>query len=315
MVPSHVGSPLHVIAVCSNPAQYASRYRLFREFAARMAEQPVEFYAVEMAFGARPFEVTEAGNPRHVRVRSSTELWHKENLIQLGLRALPLDWKYVAWVDADVSFLSPTWVKDTLDALQHYQVVQLWQDTLDMGPKGEVVQHHRSFCWHHVNGTQRKPTGGYGYGSPSFWHPGFAWAARREALDGLGGLMVLPAVLGSADHHMALALINEAEDSMPGGIHPNYRQLVLEWQEQAQSVIKSNIGYVPGTLVHHWHGKKKDRRYQDRWQILVRHQFDPLRDVRLDSSGLMTLAPNRTKLRDDIRAYFRARNEDSIDLE
>jgi hypothetical protein len=44
---------------------------------------------VELAFGNRPFEVTDPDNPRHVQVRSGHELWHKENLVNLGVARLP----------------------------------------------------------------------------------------------------------------------------------------------------------------------------------------------------------------------------------
>jgi hypothetical protein len=33
---------------------------------------------------------------------------------------LPNDWKYVAWVDADVNFTNPHWVRVTVQQLQHY---------------------------------------------------------------------------------------------------------------------------------------------------------------------------------------------------
>jgi hypothetical protein len=72
---------------------------------------------------------------------------------------------------------------------------------------------------------------------------------------------------------------------------------------------------MPGTIVHSWHGKKFDRRYQDRWKILVKHQFDPEFDLKLDSYGMYQFSGNKPGMEQDIRNYFKARNEDSIDLE
>lgn len=51
---------LHVISVVSNPVRYASRYRLYRDFQARMRAAGVTHHTVELLFGARPCEVTEA---------------------------------------------------------------------------------------------------------------------------------------------------------------------------------------------------------------------------------------------------------------
>jgi hypothetical protein len=92
-----------------------------------------------------------------------------------------------------------------------------------------------------------------------------------------------------------------------------YRNAVLAWQEQA-SRLNQNIGFVPGTIMHYWHGKKSTRGYFNRWEILARNQFDPVTDLRRDWQGLYQLAGNKPQLRDDLRAYFRSRQEDSIDM-
>ena len=56
----------------------------------------------------------------------------------------------------------------------------------------------------------------------------------------------------------------------------------------------------------------------DRWKILTENQFNPNTDIKRDWQGLFQLEDHgdmrSIKLRDDIRKYFRARNEDSIDL-
>ena len=93
-----------------------------------------------------------------------------------------------------------------------------------------------------------------------------------------------------------------------------YAEPIYLWQERAERVIQRNGGHVPGQLLHYWHGKKKDRRYKERWQILADHRFDPRRDIARDHQGLFRLAGGKPGLRDDLRRYFAARNEDSIDL-
>ncbi len=298
---------LHVIAVISNPVRYKSRYDLYEKFKAEMrAHSNVVLHTVEIAFGDRPFMVTKP-NKHVLQLRSYDEIWHKENMINLAVQRLPDDWEYVAWIDADVTFVNKTWVHDTLHALQHYMLVQPWQDALDMGPEGQVIQAHKSFCYMHSIGAPRKK----GY---TFFHPGFAWACRREAWDAVGGL-IDTAVLGAGDHHMALALIGSARESVPGKIAPSYLNKIMIWQDRAEKYIRRDIGAVPGTILHSWHGKKKDRKYVERWDILTRHNFDPDLDLKEDWQGLYQLTERSIGLRDDIRRYFRARNEDSVDTE
>lgn len=302
---------LHVIAVVSNPVRYSSRYRLYEEFAERMeAHDEVHLVTVEHAFGDRHHEVTQEEHPDHVRVRGSSELWHKENLINLGIRSLPRDWKYAAWIDADVEFYNKDWAQETLHQLQHYQVVQLFETAVDLGPRNNVVQLHHGFCSQHVKGAPRVLNAGpYGAGGKVFWHPGFAWACKREWYENVGGLIDW-GVLGAGDHHMSLSLIGAAKESMPGGLHPNYVKRVLDWESRCRRAAQGNVGFVEGSLLHHWHGSKKKRFYIERWETLKKHQFDPDADIRYDAQGLLELSGNKPGLRDDIRAYFRSRDED-----
>ncbi len=305
----HAPSPrLNVIAVVSNPVGFHSRYRLFKEFQAYMATQDINLVVVELAFAGRDFVCTEAGNPNHVQVRGHSELWHKENLLNLGFQALPEDWKYAAWIDGDITFLNPHWVHDTLQALQHHKVVQMFHHAADLGPRGELMQMHTSFGYLYNSGAPMTPRKGY-----SFPHPGFAWALTREAFESVGRLVDW-AVLGAGDHHMAWALIGKAQDALPGGLHPNYVNRLMTWQSRAEHFIKRDLGYVPGTITHHFHGKKKDRRYVERWQVLVKNNYDPDRDLKFNHWGVLELDGRNNGLRDGIRAYFRSRNEDSIDM-
>ena len=147
------------------------------------------------------------------------------------------------------------------------------------------------------------------------WHPGYAWAVRRDAYVALGGLMDF-CVLGSADRHMAMGLVGKGGLSVHRKVGEAYRKRVLAWQERAEAHVRRNVNYVPGLITHWWHGKKRDRRYVERWQILAEHGFDPDLDLRRDWSqhGLLELGTRSPGLRDGIRKYLRARNEDSLDV-
>lgn len=316
--------PLHVITVISNPVRSNARAQLYYEFAHRAEYAGAILHTVELAFGNRPFNVTRADNPHHYQFRTDQELWHKENLINLGISRLPDDWKYVAWVDADVAFTNPNWVNETVQQLQHYRIVQMFNWASDLGPDYAPLpfSQHRGF----VYGWSLNPSipavagpgggSGYPYGTPgkggSLYHPGYAWAARRETIDALGGLIDW-AVLGAADYHMAQCLIGHYERALYAGIHENYRGMVKGWQDRADVHVNRNIGYVDTSVVHYWHGKKADRRYWTRNKVLVDANFDPTVDIIRDHRGVLALSGNKIGLRDGIRSYFRQRNEDSID--
>jgi hypothetical protein len=146
-----------------------------------------------------------------------------------------------------------------------------------------------------------------------FGHPGYAWAWTRQALDWVGGLLEM-ACMGAGDHHMGLALLGKGAMSVPAGILPTYRRKIIDWQARATRHIAGNVSAIPGTIEHHWHGDKAKRRYIERWDVLVKHGFDPDTDIKRNCWGVLELAGNKPGLRQDIDRYFRARDEDSNSL-
>jgi hypothetical protein len=98
------------------------------------------------------------------------------------------------------------------------------------------------------------------------------------------------------------------------GLTSAYNNSIRVWQERASRVLQKNIGYVDTTILHHWHGKKKDRQYFDRNKVMIESKFDPEIDLIRDTRGVLRFGSNNLKLRDGLRAYFRQRNEDSIDM-
>lgn len=319
---THLLKNFYVVTMLSNPVRFKTRYRLYEEFKQHMEASGVKLVTVELSFGDRSHQITNKSDPSHIQLTTFDELWHKENAINIAVSRLPSDWEYVAWIDADVKFLRQDWAIETVHQLQHHHVVQLWQTAHALGPGYETTNDTtiKGFAYCYATGQQRPTWDNKGkpYPYAPYWHPGFAWAMRRESWDHLGGL-IDHCILGAADYHMANALIGKAEETLAWnkeqreGYHPNYRNMILAWQKNAETFIKRDIGYVPGTILHHWHGKGKDRKYNERWRALVEHKFDPIADLKRDWQGLYQLNPLKWGLRDAIRQYGRDRNEDSID--
>ena len=294
-------SILHVVVVNSNPCNYGRRIKLAREFLLRLSEaQNVKVYVVELAYDTQPFYITSAKNACHLQLRTTTALWHKENMINLGVeRLLPSNWRAMAWIDADIEFENPRWALDALKVLNgSADVVQLWSHACDMDPTGRSMKMFESFASQHV---RAQPFRG------GVWHPGFAWAMTRKAWEKVGGLFDL-SILGSGDMNMAMALRGQGTQSLNDDTTEAYKAALSSWAQRATGM---RLSYVPGVVRHHFHGNKINRGYNDRWKILVEHAYDPLEHVAHGHDGLLvpTLACPPGLLR-DIMAYFVARKED-----
>lgn len=292
-------SILYVISVISNPIRFARRLQLFEEFCERMKiEKQVKLITVELQYGNRPF-TTDAT----IKLRSTSIIWHKENMINIAVKHLPVDWKYMAWIDADIEFINKDWVSETIELLQIYKIIQLFSHAIDLGPKNETMHVHLGFFYQYINGEL---TSGCKYEN---FHPGYGFAMTRTCYNDMGGLMDFP-ILGSADRHMAASLIGSVKHTINKKLHKNYILLCEIFQDRCEKNIKRNVGFLPGTILHYNHGQKFARKYNERWFILVDNQFDPLIDIYKDHNDLWQLGDEKIKLRNQIRRYFEQRNED-----
>jgi hypothetical protein len=304
---------LDVVTCISNPIRWGSRIRLAKDAIAAWVGDGVRVTLVECAYGDRPFDLANLPGVTHIPVRAKTLVWNKENLINVGISRLPADAKYIAWIDADVHFRNRAWAAETVHELQLYPVLQPWSDCYDLGPNGEHMAHHVSFCRQYFHGKPVTPSG------PRWWrsdggpydypHSGYCWAATREFLNAVGGLFELGG-MGSGDHHMALGMVGKADWSMPPKTNPAYKTHVLRWQERARKAGGERLGFVRGTIEHAFHGRKADRRYVPRWDMFVDHAFDPDADLIKNAHGVFEFAGNKPALERSFDRYLRDRLED-----
>jgi hypothetical protein len=296
---------LHVITVISNPCLYNKRYKLFKEFVKRIEEEEtnVELYVVELIYNNLNYFVTDINNKKHLQIKTETPLWHKENMVNLGVKKLlPSNWKAFAWIDADIEFESNTWALDTLKILNGCKdVVQLFSHCIDMN-NDELSLNNFSGFGYNFSKKNKYTTKGLNY-----WHPGYAWAITRKAYEQIGGLYD-KGVLGSGDSIMASSFVNNVTNMINKNYSDDYNNSMLLFQEKAKHL---RLGYTPGVIRHYFHGTKENRKYTERWKILMKHKFSPNLHLKYDNNGI--LIPTDTfaeEFKNDIMNYFKERKED-----
>lgn len=311
-----------VVTVLSNPVRYRRRYELYWHFKAMCEAAGVKLVTVELAFGDRPFMVTDASDPHCLQLRSIEELWHKENMGNLGAQhAARLDpkIKQIAWIDADLRPMAPArqWFEETWHELQHYQFVQMFETIMNLDSENNPLNTPQlSFMGSYMRGAKTAPANQPGkyVGTGAFWlgSPGGAWAANMDAFNQVGQLIDF-CILGSADWHMAQGMLGLLEPGKGEAWAPGYSKKLFDWQTRALRWIKKDIGVVKGGVTHDHHGPMPFRYYVSRKDILVKWAYDPTTDLKYDHQGLLQLETwdeRQINLRDAIRSYFRARMED-----
>lgn len=311
-----ISSPLYVVTCVSNPQRYANRFKHYHAFAKHVEDSGAILYTVELALSDRHFEITDHCNPRHIQLRSNAELWHKENLLNIGVSKFPADWKYGAYMDADVLMTRPDWVQETLHMLQHYNWVQMFSYYADLDHFYNPYRLMPSFANVFKNPGQKFPgaftiPGKDGYDKKVTGATGAAWAFRRSAFDEVGGLLDI-CILGSADWHMSFALSGKTNwAAEKTRCTSGYMEALRQWAKRAES-NRGSVGYINNYMIHYWHGNKANRQYATRWQILQKHNFDPMTDIKKDWQGVYQWCGNKPALEEDVRKYFVDRFEDGI---
>jgi len=296
---------LHVIAVISNPCNYAKRVRLMQEFIQRMnLESRVILYIVELVYGDQPFSIVDTNHPRHLGLRTETPLWHKENMVNLGIYyLLPKDWKAVAWIDADIEFENSNWAVDTLRILNGCcDVVQLFSHAVDMNPSETTMNIFSSFGFQYTKGLPYSLTKTIDY-----WHPGYAWACTKKAYNKMGKLFDVN-ILGSGDYIMAHCFLGQASHIVNRKFSSSMNQHIVDFEAR---VKRLRLGYVPGVIRHHFHGSKINRKYIQRNDIIYKYHYNPSIQIAYDSLGV--IVPTKyfqPSFKTDILLYFSQRNED-----
>jgi hypothetical protein len=178
--------------------------------------------------------------------------------------------------------------------------VQLFTNVFDMDIDEQIMNIYTGFGYQYSKNFKKGK-------ELNYWHPGFAWSCNRKAYEQIGGILE-EGILGSGDNIMCHSFIKQAPQRLKKGMTNEYMDFVKDKQDKFEGL---KIGYIPGTIRHFYHGKKENRNYYGREDILIRHKYDPNTFIRRDAKGL--IIPTETCPKEflkDIMDYFEERNED-----
>lgn len=272
-----------------NPIEYQNivrNYWMFREDL-----KDVDLHTIELSFGNK-IEIEDA-----VHIKGSQEhvMWQKERLLNVLIEQLPAKYDKIAWVDGDILFDNKNWVEDAEKALDEYPLIQLFE-------KGTSTDAN-------LDPASSKPGIVAAGKATNAAQPGFAWAARRETLEKCGGLLDTH-IMGGGDNMMYFAAMGMFSTYMLTRTNIEWRQAYLKWAAKFYREVKANVGYIPGNVMHLYHGTYADRQYVERWMILSRNEFNPEEDIKINEDGIWEWASDKPDLHDSVAEYFAERKED-----
>jgi len=249
-----------------------------------------------------------------IQISGTDLLWQKERLLNVAIKALPKNCRYVAWVDCDVIFENPRWHECAAAQLQVYPLVQPYDTCINLGPDGQPLppgkvggQVKRSLANHTVRASisnaLRHEFRGMSIGC------GHAWAGRTELLR--EHTLYDACVIGSGDRAIFCAAIGRFDD-VAAYMRMNSQRLshYKKWAVPFYADVDGHIDSVYGQLRHLWHGSIIDRKYEDRHIAFEAYDFDPVRDTTIHREGYWQWATHKPEMHAFLVDYFVNRNED-----
>jgi hypothetical protein len=300
---------LWIVTSYFNPAGFISKRENYELFIAPLLRSGIPVLTVECAFSGQSFTIDKA--TAILRVRADAVMWQKERLLNIAIEHLPRSCTKVAWIDCDVLFSNPRWAAETANLLDRCAVVQPFKWVVRL-PRGRRVDRGDGLTWKSFGAVQKKDTKTLRSGRfDAHGHTGFAWAAQRDVLDGIG--LYDACIAGSGDHMIAHAALGDTTSRCIYRIigERNAHTAFFErWAGEFARRVSGRIGYTPGTLLHLWHGDIENRRYVDRNRELADMAFDPCADLTVEASGVWAWKRERSELQRWAEAYFHSRKED-----
>ena len=296
---------LYIILPYFNFSKSKNRKSTFMQFVNRYSKNGgVKIVIAEAS--ANEFDLPRdiEGAFQHHRFKLQSNIWCKENLVNVAVSRLPSDWMYVSWIDIDIIFLNEHWAQDAVAELKKSDFIQLFHNAVDMGSRGEALRIKNSFAFMHKNSKHEwRADNKYG-----IWHPGFAWACTRSAFEEVGGLLDI-SILGGGDRLLALALVNMIEKRLPPEKVSFQYTEALKSYEALFTKLNLTLSYINGTILHQWHGSFRNRNYDQRFEIFFKHKFNPYADLEKNGEGILNLSKFGKRMKHDIDQYFLDRKD------
>jgi len=268
-----------------------------------MKDKKIPCFIIECVFNNRSQEISEAD----MVVHSNSYMFYKEQLINKLETIVPEKYTKLIALDADVIFDSPDWLDQVSASLDEYDIVQPFIKACWLTEDNtRIFSCKKSYAYAFSNEVALNRSTLYSY------HPGFAWAFRRDIFRKLGGFYP-KAILGGGD---TFFLFNFYGKTIPEFWMKEYNKggniLVTKgWGEYNERFreVNPSLGYTNVTVMHLFHGLMKNRKYASRYDIFKPFQhmeWDELFTTNEDAL-IEFQSPRLQKL---LLRYFKERNED-----
>jgi hypothetical protein len=257
----------------------------------------------EGVYGDKSLDIKSNKIFNHLKFKLNDIIWVKENLINLAIKNLPSDWKYVLWCDKDILFKNNDWAEKSIEKLSLSDVIQPWSRLfLLQESQRKIPQKINQLTWSESILFLKKEN------IPNHAHCGMAWGINRNFYQKINKILDWQ-IVGQADVTFAFCCgLKDKQKLLSFAKTKTMGDMLLEYAENFNDV---KYDYVQNDIYHLFHGELKSKNYFSRLEILSKYNYNPYKDICYDSNGVLCLTKKGKRMSDDIKEYFFNRNEDN----
>lgn len=298
-------------AVCCyfNPCHYKNKLKNYKIFREGIVRTGIKLLTVELVFGNDDFELSSFSDVLQLKTGEENIMWQMERLLNIGIQKLIKDgYEKIAWLGADVIFDDDLWVENLSRALDVYPICQGFKNIClpcDTDRKGEYAPGAVSH-YYQINEIPKDTS-----------CPGGVWAAKAEILKqiplydygiiGGGDNLFFWGIFFSQDNYrLQIKNLYFVKNLMTADFLNHY----FKWADDFGRLIKGRVGYTSNLIKSLEHGSVLNRKYKERHNILLKHNFNPAKDIKIGQNLCWEWASDKKELHREVRQYFFDRNED-----
>jgi hypothetical protein len=282
-MPKSTENNFYAITSYFNPFHNADRIRNYKIFRQNLK---LPLVTVEWAPDGI-FELTNDDADEIIQISGGDIIWQKERLLNIALESIPSTCEYLAWLDSDIIFSDPNWHERAIVLLEKYDFIQLFNklnyltklasesfsfDQLKLQPYHasnisilEALEPNPNL---YLTKEFNDASAFMGNGNP-----GMAFAAKFEVIK--AHQFYDKNIVGGGDTILIASILNKLADIFTcRPFSPMHRSDIQNYGDKV-SKEKYKATYLHETIYHLWHGELLKRQYASRYNILIKHNYDP----------------------------------------
>jgi hypothetical protein len=286
-----------------NPAKFRRNINNICYIMKILKEKKIPCYVIECVFDNEAPQIPGA----NLVVRSKSYMFYKEQLINKLEKIVPEQYTKLVILDSDIMFDAPDWLDQVSVCLDKKDIIQPYEKASYLTPDNKRVR-----AWKYGQAYALVKNTEITEKNLSAYHPGFAWALRRDIFRKIGGLFP-NAIIGSGDAFFTYCFY---KDGVPDFWYKKYNSLAMKeiyatWLKYYENFKQVNptLGYIPIKCLHLFHGLMLKRLYDSRYYNYLSSGFNSWdSSITYNKDGLTEFT--NPDLHHSLFNYFKDRDED-----